>query len=122
MEFRYEAAESEKLDADAVLALYENEEITREQFLRMVNIDKTQAKNVLGGDQVAELTVKEIGNNVDVRIKQLPIEQIDDEYVEVKRKVKPKRKRSVFGRKAEAARQPAAEKKPKRGIKVKRSK
>ena len=121
MEFRYEAAESEKLDAEAILELYDNEEITREQFLRMINIDKTQAKNVLGGDLVAELTVTETGKTVDVRIRQLPIEHLDDEYVEVKRAVKMRRKRSVFGRMA-ATERTTVENKVKRGIKIKRTK
>lgn len=108
MEFRYEANETTTLDADAIMKMYENKEITREQFLRMVSISKSEAKNVLGADVVADLEVTTVGDKIDVRIDTLPVEQQADEFVAVRRLVRKKIKRSVFGQTAEA-REAAAE-------------
>lgn len=102
MEFRYEANETTSLDTDAILNMYDKEEITREQFLRMLSIKASEAKNVLGADVVADLEVKTVGDKLDVRIDTLPVEQEKDEFVAVVRLVRKKIKRSVFGQSAEA--------------------
>lgn len=77
--------------------MYDDEEITRDQMLRMLKIDKQQAKNVLGGDVVAELTEEVVGKEIDVRIATLPVENDDDEFVAVNRAVKKRVKRRKFG-------------------------
>lgn len=102
MEFRYEANETTSLDSEAVLAMYEKKEITREQFLRMMTISKSEAKNVLGADMVADLETTSVGDKLDVRIETLPVENVDDEFVAVRRNVRKKIKRSVFGQAAQA--------------------
>lgn len=99
-EIRYEAASSEIIDADEIMKQYENGDITREQFLRMISIQKTEAKNVLGGDQVAELTVTEVGKKLDIRLTSLPVENLDDAYVMENSNVKKRIKRRVFGNKS----------------------
>jgi hypothetical protein len=68
----------------------------------MVNIQTTPAKNILGGDQVADFTRTAVGNNVDIRVKELPVENQDDEFVLANHKVRTKTKRKVFGGKSKA--------------------
>lgn len=100
---------------------YENGDITREQFLRMVSIGKQEAKNVLGGDQVADFTVKVIGKKVDVRMSQLPVEQMDDEFIMERGLVRTKIKRKVFGRSGQAkVAAPVAKEKRKVRVRVKK--
>lgn len=101
-EFRYEANETSSLDTEAVVAMYDKKEITREQFIRMVSISKSEAKNVLGADMVADLEVTSVGDKLDVRIEALPVEHVDDEFVAVQRSIRKKIKRSVFGQAAQA--------------------
>lgn len=96
-EFRYEANETSVIDPADVMQLYEDGDITKEQFLSMVTIRATEAKNVLGGDQVADFTKTVVGNKVDVRMISLPVEQHDDEFVMSAHKVRKKVKRRVFG-------------------------
>lgn len=110
MEFRYEANETVTLDADAILAMYDKEEITREQFLRMMSISKSDAKNVLGADVVADLEVTSVGDKMDVRIDPLKVENQDDEFVAVRRLVRKKVKRSVFGQSADTRKTAEAQK------------
>lgn len=102
MEFRYEANETTTLDAEAVLKMYEAKEITREQYLRMVSISKSEAKNVLGADMVADLEVTTVGDKIDVRMESLAVEHEADEFVAIRRLVRKKIKRSVFGQAADA--------------------
>lgn len=122
MEIRYEANETSAINPERVLELYENEEITREQLLKMMKIGVTEAKNVLGGDQVADFTEKVPGTNVDIRLSELPVENIEDEFVmnvhKVKKRIKP---RKLFG---QGAAKPKAERsksgRPKRNIRTKK--
>jgi hypothetical protein len=95
LEVRFEATESERIDAERVLQLYEDKKISRDQFLRMVSIGKAEAKNVLGGDLVLEYTVKEVGQKADIRVSQTPIEQIDEEFIEIQRKERIRRRKPV---------------------------
>jgi hypothetical protein len=119
-EFRYEATETEKLDNEAILAMYENEEITRENFLKMINIDKVAAANALGGDVIADLTETVIGKKVDIRVLSLPVEHEDDEYVAIIRKVRSRVKpRKKFGKDAPTKVSENTRAKPRRKIKVK---
>lgn len=74
------------------MELYENDEITREQFLRMISVGKAEAKNVLGGDLVTQFTKTEIGKNADIRISSTPVEQVKDEFIEVNEKRRIRRK------------------------------
>lgn len=82
--------------------MYENDEITRSQLVRLLNVDRTQAKNILGGDAVADIEVTTIGEKVDVRISETPIDEIDEEFIGVIRKVrlrsKPKSRKRIGGR------------------------
>lgn len=121
-EFRYEATETTSLDEEAIFKLYEDGEITREQLLRMIKIDAKEAKNILGADQVADLEVKSVGDKLDIRMESLPVEQAEEEFVAVRRLVRKKVKRSVFGKEREARKQPVAETKPGRKIKIGRKK
>lgn len=97
MEFRYEANETVAIDNEPILKMFEDGEITREQFLRIFKVDAKEAKNVLGGDQVADLEVKTVGDKLDVRIEALPVENQQDEFIVVASVVKTKKKRKVFG-------------------------
>lgn len=106
MEFRYEANETVEINNEPILKMLEDGEITREQFLRIFNVNAKEAKNILGGDQVADLEVKTVGDKLDVRIDTLPVENHDDEFIAVASVVKRNVKRKVFGggaRPAEAA-------------------
>lgn len=96
-DIRYEANETSSIDAEKVMELYEAGEISREQFLRTLKVNATEAKNVLGGDQVAAFTVTEVGKSVDIRMDSLPIERIDDEFIMENAKVRKRVKRRVFG-------------------------
>ena len=97
MEFRYEANETTSLDEDAILKMYDDGDITREQFLRMLSITRSEAKNVLGADVVADLETTSVGSKLDVRISTLPVEQHEDEFVGIERVVRKKIKRRIFG-------------------------
>lgn len=96
-EYRFEAVESEVLDHDEILRRYDDEEISREQFLRMIKVDKKEAGNVLGGDEVADLTRTIVGKTVDIRVSSLPVDNADDEYIGIKRNIKTRRPRIKFG-------------------------
>lgn len=96
-QFQYAATETSSIDPEEVMKLYEEGDISREQFLNMVSINAPAAKNVLGGDQVADFTKTVVGNKVDVRMSALPVEQHDDEFVMSAHKVRKKIKRRVFG-------------------------
>lgn len=97
MEFRYEANESTEINNEPILEMFLKEEITREQFLRMFKVDSKEAKNILGADQVADLEVKTVGDKLDVRIENLPVEKGEDDYIAVASVIKTNRKRRVFG-------------------------
>lgn len=100
--------------------MYDEEEITREQFIRMINLDSKQLANVLGADQAADLMTVTVGDTLDIRVSSLPVEEADDEFVMVERKIGSKRARSVFGKRAEEKREKQSTAKPKgkRSIKV----
>ena len=98
-EYTYEAATKEVIDTSTIIEMYDNGDISREALLDMVKIDKSVAANKLGADVVADLTTKVPGNTIDVRFKNLPVENLDDEYIAVVSKVKVKTKRKVFGAK-----------------------
>jgi len=83
--------------------MYDNEEISREDFVKMINVDKTQAKNVLGGDIVASMEYEQIGKTADIRLENTPIENIDDEFVIVATKIRSRVKRKTFGPKKSEA-------------------
>lgn len=101
IDIKYEANESAKLPTEEILKMYEDEEITRDQLVRLLNVDRTQAKNILGGDVVADIEVKEVGKTVDIRVSETPIDEIDEEFVGVARKVrmrsKPKARKRIGG-------------------------
>jgi hypothetical protein len=118
-EFRYEGAEQTAYDTDAILKAFEEGEITREAFLRIMKVDQKQLANVFGADQAAELTITSVGDTLDIRISSLDVEHEDDEFVMVERKVKTKKGRSVFGRRKEE--KEVVTRKVKRAIKVRRN-
>ena len=123
IEFRYEATESSIIDPEEVLSLFEKKEITREQFLSMMKVSATDAKKVLGGDQVADFTTTVIGDTVDIRTQSLPVENEDDEYIMEAHKVRKKVKRRVFGGKAKPTERTPSKTRPrKRAIKTRTSK
>lgn len=124
MEIKYETNLSSKVDAERVMQLYEKNEITREQFLRMVNIAVAEAKNVIGGDQVADFTVEVPGTTVDIRLADLPVENLDDEFVMANHapKSRTKRRKVFGGGTGTRAKTPAARVKKTRRIKSKVSK
>jgi hypothetical protein len=98
-EYRYESNETTSLDAAAIVQMYENEEITKEQFIRMFNVDKGEASKILGGDVIASITITSIGDKLDVRTEDLPIEDAKDECVVINEDVRKKINRSMFGNK-----------------------
>lgn len=119
-EFRYAGAVTTTYDTESILDAYENEEITREQFLRLMKVDPKQLANVFGADQAADLTMTTVGDTLDIRVSSLDVENEDDEFVMVERNVQKKQKRSVFGKRKQEAKT-AVERKPKRSIKVRRN-
>lgn len=120
LEIKFEANETSAIDPERVLEQFEEGEITRDQLLRMLSINKTEAKNVLGGDQVADFTITTVGNKADVRIESLPVENIDDEFVMENERIRKKVKRRIFGGKKSGDR--ASAPKRKRRIKARVSK
>lgn len=120
---RYEANEVTELDNDAILKMYDDGKITREQMLRLFNVDRAEAKKILGADVVADLETTTVGDKLDIRLKTLPVEEHDQEFIAVNRNVRVKTKRSVFGKEAELRerkKQPEAPKPLKRKIKVRK--
>ena len=118
-EFRYEGASQTTYDTDAILKAFEEGEITREAFLRIMKVDPTQLKNVFGADQAADLTMTTVGDKLDIRMESLPVENEDDEFIMVERNIKTKQKRSVFGKRKEE--KEIVTRKVKRAIKVRRN-
>lgn len=121
-EFRFEATESTEIANEPILDMFLNEEITREQFLRIFNVHATEAKNILGADQVATLQTTKVGSKLDVRMVDLPVENADDEYIAVAEAVKKQDRRRVFGGGAakQRAGTEAVSPRVKRRIKIKR--
>jgi hypothetical protein len=110
------------IDPERVMQLYEAGEITRDQFLRTLKISATEAKNVLGGDQVADFTVTTVGKTLDIRITSLPIENLKDSYVLENSNIKKRVKRRLFGGGAKAENKTVSNPRRKRRIKARTSK
>jgi hypothetical protein len=124
IEYAYEANVTKSIDVDAVLKLYDDEEITRAQLLQIISADTKATGTVLGGDIAADLTVTNIGNKIDIRTRDLPVEEADEEYIGIKRQVRKKINRSKFGRDAANREQAKVEGKQvpvKRRIKTRKS-
>jgi len=99
MKIRYETNETSHINPEKIMELYENEDIDRDQFLRMIKIGVTEAKNIIGGDQVADFTETVPGKNVDIRLSELPVENIEDEFIMNTHKIKRRvQRRKVFGK------------------------
>lgn len=111
LDIKYEATENVKLDTEKVFALYENGEISRDQLLRMISISKSEAKKIIGGDQVAEFEITVTGDSADIRIENTPLEYIDEEYIGVMVKEKPKRRRRIGRRAKPTTKTPARKRK-----------
>lgn len=100
-EFTFAVTESEVIDPEFILKLYERKQITREQLLRVMSIGKADAASELGGDIVLAATVTKLGKKADIRMSDLPVERLNDEYIlEADRANIPSRKRIVFKAKA----------------------
>lgn len=98
MEIRYETNETSAIDPEKVLAMYEDGDINRDQLLRMMKIGVSEAKNVIGGDLVADFTETIPGKALDIRLSELPVERINDEYVMANHRVKSRvKRRKLFG-------------------------
>lgn len=69
--FRFATSESEVIPAADVLALYEKNEITREQFLACISVSKTEANKHIGADRVTRLAVVTKGKKADMRVSEL---------------------------------------------------
>lgn len=119
VEYRYEAAESVEINNEPILKMLEDGEITREQFLRIFSVDAKEAKNILGGDQVADLEVRTVGDKLDIRTTSLPVEHAEDEFIMVASVVKRNIKRRVFGGGAKIQEPAQVNKATPRRIKVK---
>jgi hypothetical protein len=102
LQIKYEAAESSKLSTEKVLELYEDGEITREQLIQLLNVDRTQANTILGGDIVASISYTEVGKKADIRIEKLPIERLKEEHIEIAHKKTRARRRVKIGRKGQS--------------------
>lgn len=99
LRIRFETNETSAINPERVLELYENEEISRDQLLNMMKIGVTEAKNILGGDQVADFTEKVPGTKMDIRLEELPVENVEDEFVMSAHKVKKRiSRRKIYGR------------------------
>lgn len=120
VEYRYEATETSSIDVDAVLAMYDNEEITRDQMVRLIKVDKTQASQILGGDQVADLEVTVVGKVADIRTKDLPVEQQEDEAVYRNAKVRRRVPRRRLGPQKTNATQTKTAPQTKRRVKIRK--
>lgn len=121
--YGYAAVSTTILDNDAVLALYDAQEISRDQFLRMLKVDRKQAQNVLGGDVVADMETTVVGDTVDVRISSLSVEEADDEFISIMRNPVRKKKRKRFGSTALLAttkETPSTAAKPRRRVRQRR--
>lgn len=118
LDIKYEASDSVKIDAEGVLKLYEADEITREQFVQMLNIDKTQAKKILGADQVMDLEIEVPGKDADIRVSDTPIDEIDDEYIAVTSKPIRSKPRKKFGGKPTSKAAVASRPKSRRRVRV----
>lgn len=89
----FEASESEVIDTDAILKLYDKKKITREAMLSMMSISIAEARKSLGGDMVADLSKTKVGDKVDIRIASLPVENANDEFIMVNKKIRTKNPR-----------------------------
>lgn len=95
--FDYNATERDVVDTSTLLQMYEDEEISRESFLDMIKPDAKVVATKLGADLAADLITKDVGSTLDLRLTELPVEQAKDEYVNVERIVKTRRRLSKEG-------------------------
>jgi len=91
----YEATKTSVINPEGFLALYEDGEISKEQFLSCLKVNIAPAENVIGGDQVASLKEEIVGATVDLRIVTLPVEYAEDKFL-MRGTSSPKRRKRLI--------------------------
>ena len=91
-EFAYDASDSTVIDPADLYTKLKDGEITEEQFLKCIKVNKSDVSTVLGSDVTLTLETPVKGENYSVRIKELPLDDKDDEYIAVPTATSIKRK------------------------------
>lgn len=109
----YSANESTYIDPEDFLEMYQKKKITKEQFLKCISVQKGAVSTHLGSDIALQLERETEGDKLDIRIKELSIDENNQDYLFVPQLAKtPKVRRRVLGEKPKAA--PTAAKRMKR--------
>jgi len=94
--FDYSQTESTVIEANDFLALYESGNITRDQLLKCVSVQKGSVDTYIGSDVALRLAKNKIGKEFDVRVTQLDIDSENESVVVVPETEQPIiRKRSL---------------------------
>ena len=106
--FDYSVTEKEVIEPEDFLAMYENGDITKEQFLRCISVQKGSVDTHVGSDVTLKLANKVHGDSYDVRTSDMDIEDVSKEAVVTpSAPMVPKRRKKVGGKpKAEAGAKP----------------
>ena len=95
--FDYNQTQSDVIDVEDFFKLYEAKEITREQLLKCISVQKAQVDNHVGSDVSLRLSTTKTGKEFDVRITELDIDApkenvmvTPDVAAPTTRKIKPK--------------------------------
>lgn len=69
--YRYDYAVADKVPPEKLLEMLENEEITRQQFLDSITVQKADAERIIGSLIIGKLVEKVKGTKADVRRRKL---------------------------------------------------
>jgi hypothetical protein len=117
-EITYDAAESSIINPADLYAKLKGGEITEDQFLRCIRVSKTDVTNILGSDVTLLLETPVKGDNYNIRIKELDLENSNDEFIVVPQATDIKRKTRRSLDKTVSAKTPSV---VSRKIRIKRS-
>lgn len=81
--FDYNQTESDIIETADFFALYESGQITRDQFLKCVSVQKGAVDTHIGSDVTLRLAKSRIGKEFDVRVTQLDIDSGNESVIAV---------------------------------------
>jgi len=96
--FDYSQTESEVIETNDFLTLYESGQITRDQFIKCVSVQKGSVDTYIGSDVTLRLVKNRIGKEFDVRITQLDIDSANESVIVVPEAEQPIIRKKLFAR------------------------
>jgi hypothetical protein len=78
-EYAYSTTDSTYIDPEKWFRMFQAGRITEREFLEALSVGKAEAKRIIGQDQVETLSVTEKGTNADIRIREDPAYNQDDD-------------------------------------------